>query len=121
LHLILQKISDATKNVYNLLSLKIEGPPVFVDSIKKHDESDVADLSEENIQNFEITKKKVKVYEIWKVFFEENLDERNFAYVVISADNISEGYKEGEWSNLRYRGVYSTLEEAKNQISGYLR
>ncbi|AEO93277.1 gp6 [Bacillus phage G] len=62
----------------------------------------------------------VEVYSIWKIFVEYENNEVNEAYVVISADNIIDGYKKGEWQRVEYRGFYLTFEEAKNEINGYL-
>lgn len=45
----------------------------------------------------------------------------NEAFVVISADNVVDGYKSGEWEDVQYRGFYTTFEEARNEINGYLK
>jgi hypothetical protein len=63
----------------------------------------------------------MKVYEVWKAFIEENHEEINEAYIVISANFLAEEYKRGNWSDVEYRGCYTTLQEAVNEIDGYLR
>lgn len=70
---------------------------------------------------YRLPKNVVEVFEIWKVFVEREKDEVNEAYVVLSADYVVDGYRKGQWENVEYRGFYSTFEEAKNEISGYLR
>ena len=62
----------------------------------------------------------VKVYEIWKVYLERNEEKLNEVYVVVTGDYTLQGYRNGCWSNIQYKGFYTTLEEAQNNISGYL-
>lgn len=69
---------------------------------------------------FEMPASTVEVFEIWKVFLTENEMGLDDVFVVISADFKVEGYKNGDWSNIEYRGFYTTQQEATNEISGYL-
>jgi len=55
------------------------------------------------------------------VYLEENNERLDFVYIIVTADYTLEGYRNGKWSNVQYRGFYTTVEEAKNEISGYLR
>lgn len=48
-------------------------------------------------------------------------NEPNEAYIIISANYNVHGYGLGEWDGLRYRGFYTTLQEAENEIDGYLK
>lgn len=63
----------------------------------------------------------IEISEIWKVYLEENDDKLDEVFVIITADYTLEGYRNGEWSNIQYRGFYTTVQEAQNEISGYLK
>ena len=63
---------------------------------------------------------KIKVFEIWKVFLEENEDDLNEIFVIISANAIVDGYKKINWEKIYYEGFYTTVEEAQNQITSYI-
>lgn len=63
----------------------------------------------------------VEISEIWKVYLEENEEKLDFVYIIVTADYTLQGYRNGEWSNIEYRGFYTTVQEAQNEISGYLK
>ena len=48
-------------------------------------------------------------------------NEPNEAYIVISANYDSHNFGQGKWNNLNYCGFYMTIEEAENEINGYLK
>lgn len=52
---------------------------------------------------------------------EENEENLDFVYIIVIADYTLQGYRNGEWSNIEYRGFYTTVQEAQNEISGYLK
>lgn len=98
---------------------KLDVPPVPVETIRKQD-SNEANQGEEIPSGYRLPNNIVEVYGIWKIFVEYEDNAVNEAFVVVSADNVVEGYKQGEWENIEYRGFYTTFEEAKNEINGYL-
>ena len=56
----------------------------------------------------------VDVYEIWKVILnDETLSE---IFMVISAKCTLQGYRKAKWSQVQYRGFYSTVSEARKAI-----
>lgn len=56
----------------------------------------------------------VDIYEIWKVTLDdENLTE---VFMVLSGKCILQGYRKSKWSQVKYRGFYSTVDEAKSAI-----
>ncbi|MNV61887.1 hypothetical protein D3C71_1544130 [compost metagenome] len=118
---VMDALSVASKSVSYLLSLRLEVPPIPLKTVKKQDPSDIADSKNPIPPGFKVPKKKVEVFEIWKVFLEENVEEIDEAWVILSSEFISQGYANGKWENVQYRGFYTTLEEAQNEISGYLR
>ena len=61
------------------------------------------------------------IYEIWRLYLDYRKDDANEAYIVISASYKTSGYGKGEWENLQYDGFYTTIEEAENEINGYLK
>lgn len=91
-----------------------------VETIRKQDNNE-ANPSEEIPSGFRLPRNIVEVYGIWKIFVEQQDGEANEAYVVLSANNVIDGYKKGEWEDIEYRGFYTTFEEAKNEINGYLK
>ena len=60
------------------------------------------------------------IYEIWRLYL-DNYSEASEAYIVISANYKTSGYGKGDWNNLQYEGFYTTIEEAENEIEGYLK
>jgi hypothetical protein len=111
-------ISQAARNVSILLNRKLEVPPVPIKSVRKQEDTNV---SETPLYNISTPTNVVKVYEIWTVYLKENEENLDKVYVVLAADNTAQGYKNGTWSNIEYRGFYTTPEEAQNEISGYIR
>ena len=102
--------------------MKLEVPPIPIESIKKEKNKKPNTENEVIPEQYSVPQNKIETYEIWKVFLEENPHEIISAYVVISANFVSEEeYKKGVWKNIRYRGCYHTSDEAKNEIDGYLR
>lgn len=119
---VLDALSHASKSVSFLLNRNLEIPPVPIKTIKKQDGSEVAQSKDEQLPNgFNLPNKNVKVFEIWKIFLEENEDEIDEAYVVIGAEYSIDGYKGGKWKDVKYRGFYNTVQEAVNEANGYLR
>jgi len=54
------------------------------------------------------------VYEIWKVTLDnENLDE---IFIVVSARCNLFGFRKAKWSQVKYRGFYSSIDEARTEI-----
>lgn len=122
MHLVIDAISEASRNVAILLSRDLEHPPIPIASVKKQGDTTMAPKNNEEMTfQFEEPKSEVKVFEVWKVFLTENEEELDEVYVIISADYNVEGYKKGKWSNIKYRGFYTTKLEAVNEINGYLR
>lgn len=111
-------LSNASHNVSDLLRRKLDVPPVPIETIRKQDNNESS--SEKIPDGYRLPANIVEVYGIWKVFMEYQDNGINEAYVVVSADKVVDGYKQGEWNNVEYRGFYSTFEEAKNEINGYL-
>ena len=104
-------INEASRNVSILLNRKMQIAPQLIKTIRKQSESD------ENLNNVINI---VTTYEIWQVYLEYEKTNMNSCYVVISGDYTAHGYKKGTWSNIKYNGFYSLLDEAENEISGYL-
>lgn len=102
------------------MNRKLEVPPIPIRSVRKQDNSTAVD-SESPMQGVIEPKNEIKVYEIWKVYLEENEEELDFVFVIVTAENTMQGYRNGEWSNVEYKGFYTTIEEAQNEISGYIR
>ena len=113
-------ISQAAQNVSILLNRKLQTVPIPIKSIRKQGNTNVENTDFGVYKNL-IPVNIVKVYEVWKIFLEKNESELDFVFVVLSADNTLQGYKNGIWSNIKYRGFYTTIEEALNEITGYLR
>lgn len=119
--MVLDALSIASKSVSYLLSLKLEVPPVPLKTVKKQKPKDSENINSEIPQGFKIPAHKDEIFEIWKIFLEENLEGIEEAFVILSADYTIQGYKGGKFENVEYRGFYTTLEEAQNEISGYLK
>lgn len=113
-------ISEASKNVSDLLNKKLQVAPVFVKQILKQSNEENTENKENpdtfnsiNISNI------VKAYEIWKVFLDRKKAGFDCCYVIISGDYQQKGYANGEWSNFSYCGFYTTIEEAENEVMAY--
>lgn len=113
-------ISQGSRNVSILLSRKLSIPPVPIRTVKKNNDDLGTSVESPMYQAVELVNK-VDVYEIWKVFLEENEDELDFVFVIISAECILNGYRNAEWEDVKYEGFYTTIEEAQNEIKGYIR
>lgn len=118
--MVIDSISEAARNVAILLRRDLSHPPIPIHSTKKQDDSTIAPKTDMNF-NFQEPQSTVEVYEVWKVFLEDNEEELEDVFVVISGDFDVEGYKNGEWTNIEYRGFYTTEQEAINEINGFLR
>lgn len=109
-------IHNASDNVSSLLKEKFANPPVPIRSIIKQ-----KNRAKSNIDDFYTAvdiKDVVDIYEVWKIVLDnENLDE---VFVVLSAKCQLAGYKQPKWSDVKYRGFYSTVDEAINNIYGQM-
>jgi len=115
----MDSISQAAQNVSILLNRKLQTVPIPIKSIKKQGDTNVENTDFGVYKNL-IPTSIVEVYEIWKIFLERNDSNLNYVFVILSADNTLQGCKNGIWSNIKYRGFYTTIEEALNEIEGYL-
>lgn len=118
--MVLDALSIASHNVAALLTRNLEVPPIPVETVKKQDNNQVESPEQQVPKGFRLPKNIVEVFEVWKVFVDQEKGQTNEAYVVLSADYITQGYQKGDWENVEYRGFYTTLEEAKNEVNGYL-
>ncbi len=96
----------------------MEVSPIPIKSVKVQDSDENTDNQVEPPKGFTVPPNKIFVYEIWKVFLKDK--KRKFAYVVVGADFMAEKYRKGVWSNVEYKGCYTTIQEAENEIKGYL-
>lgn len=87
-----------------------------IKSIRKQNENSLN--NDQPTMNIVIPLNIVDVFEVWKVCLKD--EEISEVFLVISGKYTLEGYKNGKWSDIKYRGFYSTSEEAQNNISGYL-
>lgn len=113
-------LSLAAKNVSILLNRDMDVPPVPMKTVRKQGDTNVqqGETPFYSVQPINI----VKVFEIWKVFLQdENPDELEDVFVIIEADCNLQGYRKSQWSNIEYKGFYGSIEEAQNEISGYIR
>ena len=101
--------------------MKLDSSPVPIKNFTKQKNEKSESNGEAPERGFMEPERKTKFYEIWKVFLEENEDEISVAYVALSADFFAKKYKNGKFTNVKFRGFYTTLQEAKNEIDGYLR
>jgi hypothetical protein len=121
LYEVLDAISLAARNVSVLFNRNLEVPPVPIKSVRKQEDTNVG---ETDVPLYTVIEPLniVKVYEVWKVFLQKaGKDDPDHVYVVVSADYTLQGYRNGSWSQVEYKGFYTTVEEAQNEISGYLR
>lgn len=112
-------VSQAARNVSILLNRNLQVPPVPIKSVRKQDETNATENA--SLYSFLEPVNIVKVNEIWKVYLESNEEELDSVFVIISGDFTLQGYRNGVWSNVVYNGFYTTVEEAQNEIGGYLR
>lgn len=113
-------VSQAARNVSILLNRKLDAPPIPIKSIRKQEDTNV-DNPESPYGNITEPVNIVKISEVWKVYLEKNEENLDFVYIIVTADYTLKGYRNGEWSNIQYCGFYTTVEEAQNEISGYLK
>jgi hypothetical protein len=118
--LVLDVLSLAAKSVSETLSLKLEVPPVPLKTVKKKVPNNNEEQNSSIPEGYKIPAKRDNIFEIWKIFLEDNPEKITEAYVILNGDFVDQGYKKGIWENIEYKGFYTTLEEAQNEISGYL-
>ena len=112
-------ISEASKNVSILLNRKLQIAPVLIKSVRKQEASNAVPKDQNQYTGVNITNI-ITTYEIWQVFLDYERAKADSCYIIIRGDYTLQGYKKGEWSNIKYCGFYSLLEEAENEIMGYL-
>lgn len=117
---ILNAINVASRNVSILFNRKLQTAPVFIKQIRKEIDTNSLQKNENFYNNVDIVNI-ITVYEIWKVFLEYKKTNMDDCYIVISGDYTLQGYKNGNWSNVQYCGFYSTIQEAENEVLGYLK
>ncbi len=113
-------ISEASKNVSILLNRKLQMAPVFIKSVRKQDLTSAVPKDQNQYSNADVVNV-ITTYEIWKVFLEYDKTKQEDCFVILSGDYTLQGYKNGVWSNVKYCGFHSLLEEAENEIMGYLK
>lgn len=118
--MVIDSISTAARNVSILLKRDLSHPPIPIHSVKKQGDNNVAPKTNMTF-DFQEPQSTIEVFEVWKVYLEDNEEELDNVFVVISGDFDVEGYRNGEWSNIEYRGFYTTEQEAINEINGFLR
>jgi hypothetical protein len=87
-------------------------PPTPVRSYRKQNNK-----TKSNIPNFYTTIQPndiVDVFEIWKVTL--NNEDLSEMFIVVSAKCNLFGFRKSKWSQVKYRGFYSSIDEAKNEI-----
>ena len=116
LSLSVDMITFGARNASTLLARTLEVPPVKVKVLEpikgKEDPTLVEPIHPYRSQT---------VYEIWKLYLNRIKGGPNEAYIVISASYNTHGYGQGRWDDLQYEGFYTTIEEAENEINGYLK
>lgn len=116
----LDALSQASHNVAVLLNLRLDIPPIKRDDIRTQAGDTYVGDSEEQAAADSTPVSIVEVHEVWEVILDVDEFELQQAFVVISAKYKSYGYEGGDWSDVTYEGFYTTLEEAENEIGGYL-
>jgi len=109
-------VDEASDNISTLLKNTFANPPVPIRSIRKQ-----TNKSRSNIDDFYTVVNVpdvLDVYEVWK--FTLNDKEYKEVFVIISAICTLAGYKKAKWSDVQYRGFYSTVDEAIDEIYGRL-
>lgn len=119
MYLVIDAISQASRNVSILLNRKLEVPPVPLKTVRKNEDSNVPEVDTPIYRAVEPLNI-IKVYEIWQVFLEKNKDDLDNVFIILSGEATLQGYRNAKWSNIKYEGFYTTIEEAQNEISGYL-
>lgn len=116
LYISLDAISFGAKNVTTLLGRSLRVPPSKVKVLEPVEDTNELALLEP-IHPYKMQ----TIFEIWKLYLDYCKDDTNEAYIVISANYKTSGYGKGTWENLQYEGFYTTIEEAENEIDGYLK
>lgn len=97
----------------------MEIAPVFIkrkDTLGdgEKDNKDYDDYEYVNMNNVVIS------YEIWQVFLDTEKSDIDSCYIVIKGKYKTNGYANGEWISIDYKGFYTTIQEAENEIGCYL-
>jgi len=112
----MDSIQQASKNVNVLLKEKFAVPPVPIRSIRRQKNRAKSKIDDfytvVNVPDI------LDVFEVWKLILNDS--EYSEVFVVISATCEMAGYKKAKWSNVEYRGFYSTVDEAIHDIYGNL-
>lgn len=109
-------IGEVSDNVSKLLKTKLSIPPTPIRSIRKQ-----KNRANSNIDDFYTVvdiPEMLDVFEVWRIVLDD--EELNEVFVVLSAKCKLAGYKQAKWSDVKYRGFYSTVDEAINNIYGQL-
>lgn|SRR5574344_142203 len=105
-------IKEASNNVSGLLNEKFANPPTPIRSIRKQ-----KNRAKSKIDDFYTTvdiKDIIDVFEVWKIVLDnKSLDE---VFIIISAKCTMAGFRNVKWSDVKYRGFYSTVDEALSTI-----
>ena len=109
-------VQKASENVNVLLKTNFAIPPVPIRSIRK--QKNRAKSKIDNFYTVVNVPDVLEVFEVWKL----TLDDKEYSevFVVISATCEMAGYRKVKWSDVEYRGFYSTVDEAIHDIYGNL-
>jgi hypothetical protein len=90
----------------------LEVPPVPVRSYRKQNNKTKSTIPDfyTTVQQNDI----VDVYEIWKLVLNDG--KQTEVFIVISAKCNLFGYRKAKWSQVKYRGFYSSIDDAKTEI-----
>lgn len=120
LYLVLDALSQASHNVSILLKLQLDVPPIKRADVRIQGDDSYLGNSTQQMSIDSTPVSIVQVFEVWEVLLDVDAFDLEKVYVVIGARYRQEGYRGGTWSDVEYEGFYTTLEEAKNEINGYL-
>ena len=112
LSMVMDAINEASANVSVMLDEKFANPPTPIRSIRKQ-----TNKAKSNIDTFYTViniPDVLDVYEVWRI----TLDNQEYeeVFVILSAVCELAGYKKPTWSDVKYCGFYSTVDEAINEI-----
>lgn len=110
--MVMDSVNEAVRTITKLLHANLANPPVPIRSLRKQ-----KNRAESHIENFYTTidiPDNIEVYEIWKAILHDT--EMNEVFFVISGICTMAGYREVQWSNIKYRGFYHKVDEAINAI-----
>lgn len=110
--MVMDAINEASKNVSVMLDEKFANPPTPIRSIRKQ-----TNKAKSNIDTFYTViniPDVLDVYEVWRI----TLDNQEYeeVFIILSAVCELAGYKKPTWSDVKYCGFYSTVDEAINEI-----